>query len=982
MGKTKYVLGLLLCTIVTLVVTSRGVLTTAGAITLTSLTEFTFNNPIGIDFHEPNGGNLILSVNWPNGAENNLDLVNVTTKQATTFSTLKDLTDELKIATQRTSACRQFPIGDVFTGNGRPGEIVRLNAAGAVYGPQDLFAPGDGANPLNPNPGVPANFSWVKLRGALPDDLLRGSLYVDRCNGFNGDLIVATSIDAPFPVHGGGAVWRISATGVATMLNGGNRIVRAVGDHCAGAVGETCGVHFEGVITVPVGFVPWGGTIIAGDENDNTDLSKDGKIWSIPASGAASAFSLAFNLGGVHHPVKAEDLDIIDGDNFFGVNFGNARLLTAPKSDFAGSVGDILLTQEFPCGNNFRAVGVTVTPCIGGGGPTTGLYAIHSDGVRLTITPFTFSGTSLTNIDTWEHVTFAPLELPVPSVKIVKLTNGTDNDTPTGPVVLVGSTVTWTYIVTNTGNVTLTNVTVTDDKIAGTICTIPTLAAGATTSCTKTGIAVAGQYENTGTVKGTPPSGPDVTDSNPDHYFAAAPAIKIVKKTNGTDNDVPPGPTVAVGSTVTWTYLVTNTGNVPLTEVTVTDNKIGAITCPATTLVVGASMTCTATGIAVAGQYANIGSVTGKPPLGPNVTDSNPDHYFAAQLPSNVKIRKVGNGPVKIGDKAIFTITVTSLGPGSATNVTITDTLPAGLTWVDNQAACTIAGGIMTCNIGTMAPGQVFTVVLTATVTRAAFDCNCFIDRHHDGDGCDHDRRKNGHHDGDGCEHDKDVHARYDHEHGKNGHHDGDGCEHDKKPPVDCRIKNTAIVTASNEDPTKRGDNSSTASIALATGPTHHHGDDCDHERGRDGHHDGDGCDHEKATHHHFDGDGCDHERGKSGHHAGDSCDHERTKHPERHYEGDRCAHDRGRNGHRDGDGCTHDKDVRRHLAGDRCDHDRGVKGHHDGDGCAHEKDLHFHYAGDGDDHEKGRFGHKDGDGCDHDKHDHHVFDHTCIVKH
>src|SRR6185436_7413987 len=121
--------------------------------------------------------------------------------------------------------------------------------------------------------------------------------------------------------------------------------------------GQVCGVHVEGVITVPISFgAPWGGTIITGAEEDNVDMTRDGRIYSIPAVGAASVFNLAFNLGGVHHPVKAEDLDIIDGDNFFGVNFGNARVLTASKADFAGSVGDILLTQEFPCGSAHPAL--------------------------------------------------------------------------------------------------------------------------------------------------------------------------------------------------------------------------------------------------------------------------------------------------------------------------------------------------------------------------------------------------------------------------------------------------------------------------------------------------------------------------------------------------------------------------------------------------------------------------------------------------
>ena len=38
----------------------------------------------------------------------------------------------------------------------------------------------------------------------------------------------------------------------------------------------------------------------------------------------------------------------------------------------------------------------------------------------------------------------------------------------------------------------------------------------------------------------------------------------MVKLANGPDTDTPPGPHVPVGSTVTFTYVVTNTGNVPL----------------------------------------------------------------------------------------------------------------------------------------------------------------------------------------------------------------------------------------------------------------------------------------------------------------------------------------------------------------------------------------------------------------------------------
>ena len=58
----------------------------------------------------------------------------------------------------------------------------------------------------------------------------------------------------------------------------------------------------------------------------------------------------------------------------------------------------------------------------------------------------------------------APGTLEAPGINLVKLTNGTDNDTPTGPIVPVGSTVTFTYVVTNTGNVPLSGVTVRDDN--------------------------------------------------------------------------------------------------------------------------------------------------------------------------------------------------------------------------------------------------------------------------------------------------------------------------------------------------------------------------------------------------------------------------------------------------------------------------------------------------------------------------------------
>ncbi len=44
-------------------------------------------------------------------------------------------------------------------------------------------------------------------------------------------------------------------------------------------------------------------------------------------------------------------------------------------------------------------------------------------------------------------------------------------------------------------------------------------------------------------------------------------------------------------------------------------------------------MPCIATDVAVLGQYANLGTATGTPPSGPDVTDSDPGHYFGQSAP-------------------------------------------------------------------------------------------------------------------------------------------------------------------------------------------------------------------------------------------------------------------------------------------------------------------------------------------------------------
>ena len=115
--------------------------------------------------------------------------------------------------------------------------------------------------------------------------------------------------------------------------------------------------------------------------------------------------------------------------------------------------------------------------------------------------------------------------------------------------------------------------------------------------------------------------------------FVPAPSIDIEKATNGQDADDAPGIELVVGETATFTVVVTNTGNVDLADVAVTDNVLGDI-CTIGNLAVGASDTCETTAVVTEGQTTNVATTTGQPldpttglPVGDPVTDDDPSNH-------------------------------------------------------------------------------------------------------------------------------------------------------------------------------------------------------------------------------------------------------------------------------------------------------------------------------------------------------------------
>lgn len=222
-----------------------------------------------------------------------------------------------------------------------------------------------------------------------------------------------------------------------------------------------------------------------------------------------------------------------------------------------------------------------------------------------------------------------------PQIELEKATNGEDADDATGPEITIDDPVEWTYVVTNTGDVPLHDVVVSDDQLVAITCPEIDLAAGQSMTCRAGGFAVEGQYRNVGTVVAETADGEEVSDDDTSHYlgvpFEDAPEIDVEKSTNGVDADVPAGPVVTVGDAITWTYRVTNTGNVDLGGVAVTDDQLGPVACPAAQLAVGESMSCTAAGFALVGQYVNVATAVGTGPDGTAVDDEDPSHYFGIE---------------------------------------------------------------------------------------------------------------------------------------------------------------------------------------------------------------------------------------------------------------------------------------------------------------------------------------------------------------
>jgi hypothetical protein len=193
----------------------------------------------------------------------------------------------------------------------------------------------------------------------------------------------------------------------------------------------------------------------------------------------------------------------------------------------------------------------------------------------------------------------------------------------------VGQVVTYTITATNDGNVTLHNVTVSDNPSLDSFSCNPSipaasLAPGDSIVCTGTHTISqadldAGSFKDTASATSTEADAPDAPDTI---LGAQGPALGLTKTTTTTSYSV-------VGDTINYKYVLKNIGTVTLTgPFTVTDNKFAnPIDCGTGSLAPGATVTCTATYTVTAadvGALTVVNTAIGHAFFGSLAVDSNP----------------------------------------------------------------------------------------------------------------------------------------------------------------------------------------------------------------------------------------------------------------------------------------------------------------------------------------------------------------------
>jgi uncharacterized repeat protein (TIGR01451 family) len=223
-------------------------------------------------------------------------------------------------------------------------------------------------------------------------------------------------------------------------------------------------------------------------------------------------------------------------------------------------------------------------------------------------------------------------------------------------------------------------------------------------------------------------------------YGAGVAAFDVTALDNEADvsitktDDVDP---VTAGEHLTYTLTASNDGPADADDVVVTDDipsgtsfvsasnggtlSSGTVTWNIGTMAPGSSANLTVVVAVDPGRTADLSNTAAIDSSTDDPTPGNDSDTETTEVDSSadVSIVKADSAdPVAVGDQLVYTVTVENDGPSNAEDVVMTDEMPAGVsvdTVSTSTGSCTEAAGTVTCDLGTLAPGETATITITTT---------------------------------------------------------------------------------------------------------------------------------------------------------------------------------------------------------------------------------------------------------------------------
>lgn len=483
-----------------------------------------------------------------------------------------------------------------------------------------------------------------------------------------------------------------------------------------------------------------------GDTDDNTNLTLD--------------FGFVPNV----------DVSVVKSDSPTTVLAGNQITYTMTVSNGGPSAADnVVLTDILPAGTSFVSVNTSQGTAANNSGTITANLGTIAAGGSATVTLVVSTASSLADnatVNNTATVTSDYLDTDLTnnsdstSTAVDRLVDLAITKTDSPDPVLVNGQLTYTLTVINNGPSDASGVIITDNIPAtlnivsatsndATVSTTgntvtftaATLASGATATAT---IVVSVADTTITTVANTATVTSVETDSNPNNNSSTAnttvtPVADLrITKTDSTD------PVIA-GGTMSYTLTVVNDGPSGATNVVVTDilpagltftsatasqgsvnHASGTVTANLGNMANGATATITINvnvGATATGTLSNTATVTGTETDDDNTNNSDTETTAINSQVDLVVTKTDGLTNVISGNSLTYTILVTNNGLSQATNVNLTDALPASLTYTSHtvsQGTGTINGQNFSAALGSLAPGASATITVTAAVSGTA----------------------------------------------------------------------------------------------------------------------------------------------------------------------------------------------------------------------------------------------------------------------